>query len=322
MTLNIHMYSAGNADALALKFPDETWAVIDCGLNDGRPFVNYLRSQGCEDLAFVLLTHPDADHYLGLLEVFASFQRIDEFWMPEEYSVGKIALVELLNDHVYPRFKSKTLIPHYTYPGRTIYQLNTHKLKVTALSPFDEARWMAHRRIDRAMLSRKRINPANRISIVLFIRYNETNVILGADAEIVTWRKIISEPPEGIPSDWKAHVFKIPHHGSVDSWDKATMASILQKEGTIALISSSGNRSTMPNRDVLCGLTDLQALTYCTGRSVHCTPGRDPGMDCCGHIVVTISEENSISVAAQDTWRKVGVGYCDIQHRKASGVQC
>jgi beta-lactamase superfamily II metal-dependent hydrolase len=223
MTFELHVFSAGNADALALKLPDSRWGVVDCGLSDGNAFVDYLHENGCDDLAFIVLTHPDADHYLGLSAVFSAFQQIDKFWMPDDYHHGKIALRKLMLDHVHPRWKSEHLEAKHAVPGKKIYTHKSSNFEITALSPLEKDVWKVNFDIYRAKSKGTRAGSANRLSIVLHIKYNQTYALLGSDAEKVTWQVIADSPYLPMEGEQKIDIFKVPHHGSKDAWDKGKL---------------------------------------------------------------------------------------------------
>ncbi|HKZ55068.1 MAG TPA: MBL fold metallo-hydrolase [Anaerolineales bacterium] len=322
MALELHIYSAGNADAIALRLPDSKWAVIDCGLDDGHAFVDYLRERGCEALAFIVLTHPDADHYLGLHAVLEQFSEVDAFWMPDEWDRGKAALRDLLLHHIHPRVKLRRLRAHYARAKDRLYSLPGHRFDAIALSPVDHDRWMAHRALDQARLRARAAPSANRLSLVLLIRYGAVNLLLGSDAEISTWKVIADSLRETSSDEREAHIIKIPHHGSRDSWDASVMSILLRHDQFIAVVSAQGNRRTSPAREVLCELTDLGAEVYCTGRSLHCVPGWVPGTECCGHVQVTIDDGGGINTQTEGAGRQSGTGYCNIVYRKATQARC
>ena len=69
----IHFISTGNSDAILICNNNE-YALIDGGdNNDEKMLVNYLKNQGVNELKYLILTHPDADHCGGLDAVVNNF---------------------------------------------------------------------------------------------------------------------------------------------------------------------------------------------------------------------------------------------------------
>jgi beta-lactamase superfamily II metal-dependent hydrolase len=321
MDLELHTYRCGNADSLALHFPGGAWGVVDCGLPDGREFAMYLIDRGCRELDFVLLTHPDADHYLGLFGIFSAFTKIKTFWMPDDWDKNKTALRKLLSETVHPRVKSKKMKARYARPGSLVYADPVSRVTVTALSPSDDQIWMANQELYRAAGRGYSVGSANRLSVVLGIDYGGTRALLGSDADKPTWRAIWENSPTGMHSGQQADILKVPHHGSADSWDPKVMESLL-RPGAVALVSSRGDKKSSPAQPVLCSLTELEAETYCTGRNIHCRSRLLPGSPCCGNIVVTFDDRRRVTVHHSHDWRLVDTGYCNLAYRAASGAQC
>ncbi len=81
--LEVYVIDVGQGDGVLLRTPDDKWHLIDAGVSNSRQMmkrgvVNFLRWKFLEDLRqdrirlqTVILTHPDFDHYGGLVDVFA-----------------------------------------------------------------------------------------------------------------------------------------------------------------------------------------------------------------------------------------------------------
>lgn len=259
---------------------------------------------------------------VGLSAVFSAFQQIDKFWMPDDYHHGKIALRDLMLNHVHPRWKSEHLETKHAVPGDKIYTHKSSNFEITALSPLEKDVWKVNFDIYRAKSKGTRAGSANRLSIVLHIKYNQTYALLGSDAEKVTWQVIADSPYLPMEGEQKIDIFKVPHHGSIDAWDKGKLSPLLNQNQFTAIVSAAGDKRTSPAKEVLCDLTELGGSIYCTGRSVHCSPRNFVDRDCCGHIVVKVDENNEIMISMQKEGRETGVGYCSDTYRKSSGASC
>lgn len=81
--LEIYVIDVGQGDGVLLKTPEGRWHLVDGGVENARQMTgkgaaNFVRWKFLEDLredrvtlANVVLTHPDADHYGGLLDLFS-----------------------------------------------------------------------------------------------------------------------------------------------------------------------------------------------------------------------------------------------------------
>lgn len=94
--LEIYIIDVGQGDGVLMRTPDDTWHVIDGGVeNDaqmtGKGMANFVRWKFIEDLGRqkvtlrnVILTHPDYDHYGGLIDLLqGKVQRPDREFVVE-----------------------------------------------------------------------------------------------------------------------------------------------------------------------------------------------------------------------------------------------
>jgi competence protein ComEC len=78
-TLELHLIDVGQGDALALRFPDGGWVVVDAGPRGAgwdagaRRVVPYLRRAGVRRLEALVLTHPHLDHLGGAPALLQEF---------------------------------------------------------------------------------------------------------------------------------------------------------------------------------------------------------------------------------------------------------
>lgn len=83
--LSVWILNAGQGDSIVIRFPDNSWGVVDSNLalnSQVPPALSFLQERGVQKLAFVCLTHPHSDHFSGLGKVLESYKdHIDEFWI-------------------------------------------------------------------------------------------------------------------------------------------------------------------------------------------------------------------------------------------------
>lgn len=81
--LKVHYIDAGQADATLFEFADESeeyTILYDTGDWNKTDVVDYLSSEGIEELDLVIVSHPDADHIGQLDKVIEQFE-VEEVWM-------------------------------------------------------------------------------------------------------------------------------------------------------------------------------------------------------------------------------------------------
>lgn len=79
--------NVGHGDSIVLEYHGDnsliSYAVIDsnCKFDSSPPALELLQSLGAEELSFVAITHPHADHYMGMRKILEYFsKRIDTLY--------------------------------------------------------------------------------------------------------------------------------------------------------------------------------------------------------------------------------------------------
>jgi len=80
--LSIHLLNVGRGDCILLRFPDKSWAVVDCG-ERSYPYephnqaAIFLKEEQPYDtpVRFILATHPDSDHDGGIMQLLQLINR-------------------------------------------------------------------------------------------------------------------------------------------------------------------------------------------------------------------------------------------------------
>jgi len=87
--MTIHYIDVGQADSTLICLPDDTKVLIDAGLNkSGEVIVEYLQSLNISTIDYFILTHSDADHSGGAVDIFENFE-IKNIYRPFQISCRK-----------------------------------------------------------------------------------------------------------------------------------------------------------------------------------------------------------------------------------------
>lgn len=229
----VHFIDVGQGDSALISF-DGYNILIDAGeRGKGDEVVQYLRSQGVNQIDLLVATHPHSDHIGGLEYVV------------ENIPVKKILVNKLPNDmvpatKVYTDFlksvQNKGLKLTASEVGQ-IYEFG--KGKVTVLGPTNE------------------FGDLNNTSIVLQFEYNEKMFLFTGDMEKESENDILKNKV-----DIKSDVLKVAHHGSNSSTTEKFLDAVNPQ---VAVISAGiDNKYEHPHPDVTKRLTQAGVEIYQT----------------------------------------------------------
>jgi competence protein ComEC len=184
--LRVHFLDVGQGDCVLIQGPEST-VMLDGGESEYGPgILEYLRSQGVEEIDYYINSHPHSDHYGGILEVLESIPA-------ETFCIGSIP------EDIYPTTRGyEKLVDYLASSGtqvRTLLPGDTLDLGgggiLTVLGPVEE------------------YSDLNNISLVSRLDFGETAFLFCGDAE---------KEPEGDLLEsgayLQADVWMVPHHGS------------------------------------------------------------------------------------------------------------
>lgn len=231
MGLEVDFFDVGQGDAILIKTPDHQRILIDGGpnnavvnkLGENLPFFD-------KEIDLVILTHPHADHLVGLIEVL------------KRYEVKKIISTGVA--HPTPDYLTwleeikKQKVPMEIAKAGEILDFG-RGIKMEILYPVED-------------LAGKQVENLNNTSIVGKLIFGRTSFLLTGDAEMEVWDELISR---GV--DLKADVLKIAHHGSKNATSKNFLEKVQPK---FAIISVGENNSFgHPSRIILNHLENIGA---------------------------------------------------------------
>lgn len=230
--LKIYFLDVGQGDAIFIEAPNGNQVLIDGG-PDGKVIQELGKVMPFNDrsIDLLVLTHPDADHINGLIQVL------------ERYEVGHI-----LENHI----NRKT-------PAYDEWNSLKHEAQITEVSfgqeiTLDEGvgLWVLYP-VDSSTEQSK----TNNNSIVLKLVYGENALLLTGDIEAKVERELVAR---GINID--SDLLKVPHHGSKTSSTEEFIKAVMPETAFIQV--GGNNRYGHPHPTVVQRLEDFGIKYYRT----------------------------------------------------------
>ena len=275
LTLHVYDVKAGDHALIRIEDGDFTWhAVVDCFCRVGeRPAaLRQLERWDVKHLDLLVLTHPHADHVVGLDEVARCYTeggRTLGRWMDfgldlravadQRFCRGSrahgsmIALDSLLHAR---RAAGEPGAPSYTpLTGPRLGLRIGACATIDVLAPGKEA-WLEQQEL----LERgERVNP-NRISSALVVRHHGAAVLLAGDAEGRLWAEVLTDRGANLAMD----IVKVGHHGGEDANPALLWGHLARPDrATRAVLSTAGTRR-QPSPMALGRIVDAGAVPACT----------------------------------------------------------
>lgn len=273
--LAIRLLPVGLGDCILIRFPDDSWAVVDCG-PDEMAAQQALRLLNSSDfptgpVRFVLVTHPDLDHFGGIRSLLLGCRRpIERFYhsgVRRKRRIGgsdSLAFLRAVEDFFGEDAQDRIEIAQV---GDDIIGGQIKGLETTILHPSDTF-------VPKEPVRGGR--QCNNSSIVLQITYYGVEVILPGDIEFGAWQHLTSQGGIGTP-----HVLKVSHHGASNGAPPPTFLdceSISEEKTRWALLSTPTTASDKPAAEVLRQFWRRpEWRTRCTGWSQHCSKNERVG---------------------------------------------
>ncbi|MFO7651926.1 MAG: ComEC/Rec2 family competence protein [bacterium] len=173
----------GQGDAVLLEDRTGKRLLFDAGLDGPGVVRDWLRSRGAHRLDVAVITHPDRDHYGGLLD------------LDRRVRIGRVVVPTLQGDTVYTRLLARLRGrgAEVVVAGRGT-RLEGGGFGVEFLWPDARARQAFGAGTE----------PSNAVSLVARVTWDSTRILLTGDMERL----------EEAGSDLRADILKSPHHGS------------------------------------------------------------------------------------------------------------
>lgn len=206
--LVVSYIDVGQGDSIFIEFPGGKTALIDAGEAENVSAVtSYLRQRNCDEIDYLICTHPHSDHIGGMSKVLSTFS-VGEVYMPRVEHTSKTyekLLIQLNN----------LGLPVYTAKAGAVLSVEP-EIEFVMLAPvsgeYDEL---------------------NDYSAVLRLTYGESSFLFTGDAEKLSEKEMLDSG-----QNLTADVLKVGHHGSSTSSHQAFLDAV---NPTYAVISCDGN---------------------------------------------------------------------------------
>jgi beta-lactamase superfamily II metal-dependent hydrolase len=277
--LTIHLFPCGHGDTVLIQYGENGWSLIDCFLpaRDGtraRFFDFVSKKKKIQRLDFVFQTHPDYDHYHGMIEVIRHFTSAGR-------SIGMYLDTGLNPRDIRGVFQHPAAQREYEELQNHLRELHLAKVLVCgslhaqfpALSPRGRQGavdflpvgpdTMFQRNYLAGAIGRHARNPATRIdvnplSLVLALECNLEGkrfaALLAGDTDpdgmataLDLWTDRARQRHHGDAFD----VVKVSHHGSIASHHEPLCARINRQQPPRVAAISCGTRAALPDREVI-----------------------------------------------------------------------
>jgi glyoxylase-like metal-dependent hydrolase (beta-lactamase superfamily II) len=284
--LTLRLLPVGRGDCALIRFPDDSWAVVDCGQKRGsyEPYTQaatFLNNESPPDtpIRFVLATHPHADHDGGILQLMEQLgqRRIHSvFFCGIERRSSVSSSNQVFDDGEYSFVQEANRRVRAKQLGECKKLEAPATIKLTP--PIDglgiNVVWPTPTAVSRAKkikITHLKGTTVNNLSVALKIDYGTNSVLLLGDLQGKIYARVLDRALEGTP----IRVIKAPHHGgenSIISWD--SISSVSNSPGFI-LISCPTGSYKHPHADFLKPIPMGKWIIRCTGLAGGCI-GQQP----------------------------------------------
>ena len=295
LAVECHFFSCGHGDTVLLRLPGDHWVLIDCHLTkaDGmyERFFYFLESRNVKRLEYVFQTHPDLDHFLGMIDILRYFTKDGRSigcWCDSGPNSQQVR--ERLDPDSKRRYDElQKFLDELDEQGAILFHTVDEngckigpkgfegRVDLIPIAPDPgESRRRFRRDVERLQKKTGVSLSTNPLSIVLVLSVQENGnrfqLLLGADSEadtlpkaLAVWIKRASHGSR--PPNFDA--IKVPHHGSpLSHCPQICHMGGTGKGGKVAVVSA-GLRAKLPERGVLSDyLTNEWTLLVTTTRSV------------------------------------------------------
>ena len=215
--LTVQYIDVGQADCALLECDGEFMLIDGGNRDDSQLVVSFLEQQGVKELAAVVCSHAHEDHVGGLPAVLAVYPTKAVYAPTKTYS-----------SNIFDKF---------------VYYTDQQGLDITIPAPGDQ--FTLGQAVVTVLGPVKSYAETNDTSIVLWVKYGETNFLFTGDMETEAENDMLDYWEGKV--DWKADVLKVGHHCSNTSTGYRFLNEVNPAYGVISL--GKGNDYGHPHKE-------------------------------------------------------------------------
>lgn len=280
----VSVFGPGYGESVLVHLGQHEWMIVDSCINStsGMPAaLEYLQGLGinpAKAVKLIIATHWHDDHIRGLSTIFRVCEsarfvcsgalRSQEFLTLIKASGTRSLMtssgvqefdqiIDMLRERQKKSTRREAIGPGWAIADRLLWRRLPSEgvsCEVSALSPSDAAITLAHHEIARLLPQegkpKRRVvaQPPNLVAVVLWVRIDNVNLLLGSDLEEtanpgIGWSVIVDSPSRPVGS---ASMLKVPHHGSVTADQPRVWTEMLESEPVVALTPFHQGSVTLP----------------------------------------------------------------------------
>ncbi|WP_368865115.1 ComEC/Rec2 family competence protein [Stenotrophomonas maltophilia] len=325
--LKFYFLNVGHGSSTVVSYTDpdgrQSFGVVDSNKKGGEtpPALRCLQRLGANDLAFVALTHPHADHYKGMGQIMDHYSgRISHaFSFPIDRDVNRLrkwagSYSELaentVNEELLQEFEELLRVVHGFHQmgdsweplsnlGARLHVEAMQAVNITLLLPPSSVKGEFFASILSGQSAYKQ-DRDNRLSLAIRFEYAGRTIVLGGDGTYDNWmyiRQRTSRNGATGEAGLSADIVNLPHHGSRRDADPLVLDYLfgthttgrarrengdpIDQDDRIAIVSADGR--SHPHGDVLRHIGARGVRPFCTNLSKVCSPAQPvPNVACHG----------------------------------------
>lgn len=306
--LRIHILNVGHGDSIVLEYHGEnnlvSFAVIDsnCKPDASPPALELLKTLGAKSLSFVAITHPHADHYMGMRAILIHFsKRIDTLYTfpirrESEYLKKIVTSYKKYStgtDSESIRNKSKELA-HILLLGKSSAKcweapcgarnplpvLGFTGVAISTILPPAKVKGSFFQSILDGSIEPEK-EELNDLSMAFLVEYAGYQIVLAGDGTYKNWQ-YQNKGWKRIGARLSPIAVKLPHHGSKHDCNASVQNVIFgnikeQQPNAVACISANGKSHPAP--EVMDELARRGIQPYCTNLATRCGNTRQDNLE-------------------------------------------
>lgn len=199
--MKITIHNVGHGLCVSLIHENGNVMLWDCGHSDTNRPSNFLRQQGVSEIDILVVTNYDEDHISDLPNLRHEFN-INRLHRNKSISADELRQLKHQSGPI------TTAMEHMLYMVKTYTKTSQNQLKFPRVSYKVFCNSYKSDFVD-----------TNNISLVTFLNFHETCLLIPGDLEIAGWQKLLED--EGFRHELKAVNYLIAsHHGREDGYCK------------------------------------------------------------------------------------------------------